>query len=1188
MKKYLSLLLISLFSFSLFAQTNVPGNKLGKTLEKNKDASAVFVSEIDLGGMTISESGTVIIPLFAKNKIKVVSAMDMTSIKERIAYAKKNVFEVTFQTQDVPSHTYGITAIKGIESAEEYNSRLEEEARKRAEEEKARMEAERLANLTKFPVQIINQEVSNLNASETVWLPGQVQDKIKSNLQDYLGMKTVVDSKSEAMIKKLQAESEGAGRDESTAIEIGKITTAKFAVFTKLRKNTGGYVISADFTDLTTGEQMANVTSKEYSKAEYLYGSTGAIDELTLSLADKLGINISDLNRKLLSSGSANFSVDDQLELARQNEAQFKKMMSQYDAELSKLMQSNEKNAVQNKKRLEAEKALLAEKQKAEQKRQEELKAQKARADEDAKLEAERSIALKTQRDQMAKDAAVKAAEVRKLKMEKQGVLSQINILESKKKALVEIRQSVESRSQELYDQLVKDRKSEEERIRNKSYSTVELGSDGKPTEQALERREKQVIKSYEDLTNKFFSDCESVKQSTMAQQNALLSEIRADQKALTPVRTVSSMGEELKVSFGKYEGSKDGWNAYISMYSDGQLVYADTFIVKYEALSGKKAPDMTTELNDAVIEEYTNNVDMYNSLLVRGDPIIYFEIDYNVTAEADDRPSQYKFNFSKIRVINTVSGKVTQNSVLNAVKGRAMQPEQDLREIVGIVAEEKEYFTEVKDVIARGYNLDRSLKVGKNSLTINSEFVKINKDGNVLAVLQTEVHQTLYEWVMGSNPSKFQGDNNPVECVSWYDAIYFCNALSIILGYTPVYSVNGTTDVTKWDYTPHKDNSISGTIIQNINANGYRLPTVEEWQYAAKGGQNYTYSGSNDIDEVAWYDGNSANTTHPVAQKKANGYGLYDMTGNVWEWCWDVYPYDCSGHRYNCGGSHYSGEYDYADLCKVDGRHGSFADSRRSYFGFRLVRSLSKPLFCEESLKPKMVKIPGKNYEMMATEVTQGLYESVMGENPSYFQVKNIDEIEREYSSCDVRVVLKNGSMNNPVERINWYDAIYFCNKLSEEFEYTPVYSVDGTTDVTKWKYAPHNYESISGTITQNINADGFRLPTLEEWQYAAKGGQNFTYTGSNNIDEVAWYGNNSAPTTYPVAKKKPNGYGLYDMNGNVWEWVWDFYNGDYRYICGGCWLNNARWCKVDTWDYKSPYHRYHDLGFRLVRTIK
>lgn len=117
-------------------------------------------------------------------------------------------------------------------------------------------------------------------------------------------------------------------------------------------------------------------------------------------------------------------------------------------------------------------------------------------------------------------------------------------------------------------------------------------------------------------------------------------------------------MGDELKVSFGTYEGSKNGWNAYLSLYSDGVLLYTDSFIVGYEAVSGKKAPDMATELNDSVIEEYTNNVDMYNSLLTRGDPIIYFELDYTATAEADDKPSEYKFNFNKIRVINTVSGK--------------------------------------------------------------------------------------------------------------------------------------------------------------------------------------------------------------------------------------------------------------------------------------------------------------------------------------------------------------------------------------------------------------------------------------------------------------------------------------------------------------------------------------------------
>lgn len=858
--------------------------------------------------------------------------------------------------------TSGVTESEATQAKESQTKGVTESEAPQAKETKTK-DAQKSS---KYLVQVVTQEVVNLNASESAWLPLQIQDKLKSNLQSYLGMKTVVDSKAESTLKKLQAASEEVGRDENAAIELGKITTAKYGLFTKVRKTGENYVVSVDFTDLTTGEQLASCMSKEYSKAEYLYGNTGALDEITLALADQLGIKVSELNKNYLTSGSTSFSVDEQLALAKENEAQYKKMMANYDAELAELAKSNDINAIQNQKRIEAEKALLQEKQNAEKNRQAELQAQKERAEADKKLEAERSIELITQRDKLAQEAAAKASEVRKLKMEKQGVLGQINVIESKKKALVEIRQGVENRSIELFNQMEADIKSEFERITNKSYSTVELGSDGNPTEQALTRRENQRIAKYDELHQKFYADCESVKQATMPQQNALLQEIIQDQTNLTKLRTVSSMGDELKVSFGPYEGSQNGWNAYLSLYSDGILVYTDTVIVSYEAVAGKKAPNMETELNDAVIEEYTNNVDMYNSLLTRGDPILYFELEYSVNAKSEDKPSEYDFTYKNLKVYNTLSDVVVQNIALNKTESKVMNPKQDLKIYDGIVEKEKnvclavkEYITSLNEkidtvafdenkkkvivevfVLAKRYHLEFNTSYNfYNAL----KFVKIPRKN--IKMLQTEVTQEIYEIVMGENPSYCKGDTKPpaegelqekrpVENVSFYDAIYFCNKLSTMFGLAPVYSVDGITDVTKWNYVPHKEYELEGKIEQNLNANGYRLPTVEEWQYAAKGGKDFDYAGSNNIDEVAWYYNNSNKKTHEVGKKKVNGYGLFDMSGNVEEWCWDS-GYD--GSRVSCGGC-WDGRAGYSE---VDHENYNGPKYQYSNIGIRIVCSL-------------------------------------------------------------------------------------------------------------------------------------------------------------------------------------------------------------------------------------------------------
>jgi formylglycine-generating enzyme required for sulfatase activity len=448
------------------------------------------------------------------------------------------------------------------------------------------------------------------------------------------------------------------------------------------------------------------------------------------------------------------------------------------------------------------------------------------------------------------------------------------------------------------------------------------------------------------------------------------------------------------------------------------------------------------------------------------------------------------------------------------------------------------------------------------------------------------EVTQAQWEAVMGNNPSKFRGRSNPVERVSWNDVQEFIRRLNERAGHAR-----------------------------------YRLPTEAEWEYAARAGTTDAYSFGDDayyLGRYAWHDGNSGEETHPVGRKRPNAWGLYDMHGNVWEWVQDWY-----GERYYShspgvdpkgppSGSYRverGGGWDYsARFCRAAYRYGITPNSRVGNFGFRLAlspetragetgaangleraggkRNAVKPVggavvvqaagkTFTNSIGMEFVLIPAGSF-MMGTdenvesvagnddempqrrvsvskpfylgkyEVTQAQWVAVMGNNPSTFKGRS-----------------------NPVEQVSWEDVQRFIRRLNKREGHAR-----------------------------------YRLPTEAEWEYAARAGTAGAYSfgdDADSLDRYAWYEDNSGLATHPVGRKLPNAWGLYDMHGNVSEWVQDWYeeryaspspgtapkgpsSGSDRVFRGGCMHFAAEYCRSANRNSNPPDMRYDSLGFRLA----
>ena len=214
-------------------------------------------------------------------------------------------------------------------------------------------------------------------------------------------------------------------------------------------------------------------------------------------------------------------------------------------------------------------------------------------------------------------------------------------------------------------------------------------------------------------------------------------------------------------------------------------------------------------------------------------------------------------------------------------------------------------------------------IEIPKGSIELRDDRIKQKWTVEIEPFLLSSclVTQELYFEIVNESPAAFKGNNKPVETVSWRDAVIFCNTLSTLEGLNPYYTISNRGEEISCDF----------------KASGYRLPTEAEWEYTCKAGTAGIRYG--ELDEIAWYKGNSDRMTHEVGMKQPNAWGLYDMLGNVWEWCSDIYDETVYGsYRIIRGG----GWSDEPRGCMATNRRRSHPVSFKiDDLGFRIARNL-------------------------------------------------------------------------------------------------------------------------------------------------------------------------------------------------------------------------------------------------------